>query len=269
MPRPVNIDDLPSDDEDDQLQASGPGQPSSFGVQYLKQFGWKPGDPLRAGGVVAEYAPKSEGGFAAAGGKQDKGLMVVGATVATIIGQGSGAAAGELGTITRVDAERAEVEFRDGRRALVKLAHLRHATANEEAKRGRDDAAPNGGASGAPDTRWIVKRLIVRVVEADPGAADAASFVPYKATVVSMTPGAAGGRVVLSNGSTVNGRQVDTVLPKKGERGLVVLGEHRGKLVTVRDRRKADGVVIAEVAADAPPLELRAEELCAMDFSAK
>jgi hypothetical protein len=244
----LDLSAFPSDDEDD-VEPQGGAMPApkanaSFGEEYLAQFGWKKGKPIRPGGVVEEYKPKSEGGFSnSSQSRVDRTQLVAGTAIARV--QTSGNTAQSVGVITRTDGVSAEVEFVDGTRGVVPIAQLRVASGLEAAriqKRGREtDSGPSGGdASGVPvvdPSAWIVPQLVVRVVEPAPGE-DPDKFEPLKATVVKVTRGPGGGRVVLSNGLTVAGSQLDTVLPKKGERGILLGGPHRGKLATVTVRPK-------------------------------
>jgi hypothetical protein len=255
--------ELPSsgDDQDDddtgQRAAGRPGAPS-FGEDYLKQYGWKKGAPIRPGGTVSEYAPKSVGGFASSTAtKQSVAEMRVGTIVVPVGLHGERPAA-----ITRVDGVRAELEFADGQRAVVALSMLRHAGAVEAGalKRPRPDA-PSGGEATA-DVSWIVERLVVRVVHGDTTTAE--DFQPYKATVakVERRGSGSGGIVLLSNGLRVSGHSLDTVIPKKGERGMVVLGVHKGRMATVLE--KSGDAVHVDIATVGPQW-VQPEEICALE----
>jgi hypothetical protein len=104
--------------------------------------------------------------------------------------------------------------------------------------------------------------LVVRVVE--PSSSEPAdAFEPFKATVVKVERGPGGGRVVLSNGFTVAAQQLDTVVPKKGEKGLLVGGPHRGKLATVVSRPK--GADVDVTLADGSVAAVPPEYICCLD----
>ena len=163
--------------------------------------------------------------------------------------------------VTRVDpnGEFLEVEHADGRRLKIPKKDCRPALHGEceifkqwrsnrgcipkpglsqslERKRGREPDA-EGGAK-VPAVWWAIPKLVVRCVNAEFPAALGQNFrvdaAVRKANEVIARP-----IVPCSDGSlniTFRQEDIETVVPRVGERGIVVLGPHRGEIVTVIER---------------------------------
>jgi hypothetical protein len=206
-------------EEGDEIPVDG----EAWGRQMLQSFGWKDGQPLRDGGRVEQYVPSVVGGFPSGGGKTNvESENRVGNIVVV-----EGAAC----EILRTDGNNAEVEFADGSRRKIVASLMKAAGAVD-----REVFSQAKQTSGSRIS-WITPRLLVRVVAGEDGL----PVEPYKATVVRVDH--AGNRVLLNNGRTVQPECCDTVLPKIGEKGLVVVGPRRGSIGTLEEKLKNGATV--------------------------
>ena len=263
---------IDSDDEEPTFEEStstGAPAATSFGSQYLAKLGHKEGQPLQAGGATTAYVPATTGGFASSNNKdivhrtdafkigvavvlESRGASASTQQLPTLGGPGTK----PMGIISRCNqAEKiCEVKFPGDRKTNILFQHLRLASEVEtqlvekamaeggpmRGKRGeRDDEEPHRNGDPARDVTWIVPGLIVRSL--------AESSLGKKGVVTEVTSSTGGGNTTIvtlrlqddvGTITKVNGQRVDTVIPKKGDRAMVIKGFLKGHFATILERVK-------------------------------
>ena len=176
-----------------------------------------------------------------------------------------------FGQITRMNPSSTDVEISlaDGSREKVSVLELRAAGAVElrtfrkwqqnhnssqaggslSGKRPRDALNPSDFPSS--DTPWwVVKGIVVRVVNESLSSLCGRKYVVASASKkenriflgdFTESEGPAGNsRGPLAGGHTVGQQDVETVIPKDGGKALILLGEHRGEMVTVLKKVRSE-----------------------------
>ncbi|EPY23148.1 hypothetical protein STCU_00638 [Strigomonas culicis] len=190
---------------------------------------------------------------------------------------------GTLLEVTRVDRQHKQLEVTalSGKREKLRFADVRFAGYVEQGLYHRWKADPasrpvetltapaapahasppsssapaEGTAQPAAADWWVLPRLVVRVMVEGSGRYGSKAVVlkvARKEEKMRLTPlelyGTAGATANPAHVFDVVGcANVDTVVPKKLEKGLMVKGEHRGELVTVRNRVRQQQDAGAEI----------------------
>lgn len=201
-----------------------------------------------------------------------------------------------LGEVTRSDSKNLYVEivFLSGERGKFNLCEVRPAGFMEQKLFRKWQADPSSrpvtvlrnttdpsavataaGTSPPPSAWWALPKLLVRIVSPQAGV----EWLGQKAFIESITRKEQ--RVRLRRKEVNGGNEaildvvglehIETVVPRVGERGILVLGLRRGELVEVLERRRnattkdLETVVVKQVGAHSTenqPFEVKPEEIC-------